>query len=93
MTEAAIASASPTPIYETTNLAFAAYCHMKGLRICRAQQVRRAGALEYAFAVEDPDGKWNALRLEFANSEAAQFDDSVRTLKKLCRLTGAGGRR
>ncbi len=79
-------------VYETTDLAFAAYCHMKGLRICRAQQVRRSGALEYAFTIEDPDGRWNRLRMDFANSEASQFDDSVRTLKKLCRLS-AGGRR
>jgi hypothetical protein len=79
--------------YETTDLAFAAYCHMQGLRICRAQQIRRNGALEYSFAIEDPDGKWNRMRMDFANSESAQFDDSVRTLKKLCRLGSNGARR
>jgi hypothetical protein len=75
---------------ETENLSFAAYAHMRGLRVLRAQVWRRATGVKYSFLFDDaptaenPDGAWTRLQLDFANSEAQLYDASVRTLKKLC---------
>ena len=75
---------------ETNDLAFAAYCHMRGLRIVKVGQWRaKSHALEYNFIFSDPptsefeDGLWDELLLDFANSEARKFDSSVKVLKQL----------
>jgi hypothetical protein len=76
---------------ETNDLAFAAYAHMQGLKVVKAVEWKRGRAVEYKFTfddpptVEDPEGRWDALQIDFVNSEALQFDLSVRTLKKLCK--------
>lgn len=75
---------------ETTDLAFAAYCHYRGLSIVKVEQWRaKKNVLEYKFIFQDPptpcnvDGMWDQLHLDFANSEARKFDSSVRVLKQL----------
>lgn len=75
---------------DTRDLAFAAYCHMRGLRIVKVEQWRaKSNALEYNFIFNDPptekleDGLWGDLLFDFANSEARKFDSSVRVLKQL----------
>lgn len=75
---------------ETSDLAFGAYCHMRGLRIVKVEQWRaKSHALEYKFIFNDPptddseNGLWDELLLDFANSEARKFDSSVRVLKQL----------
>lgn len=74
---------------ETTDLAFAAYCHMRGLKIMKVQEWRKHRALEYKFVFSDPsteenpNGLWGEFEFDFANSEARRFDSSVRTLKQL----------
>jgi len=77
---------------ETSDLAFAGYCHMQGLRIVKVGQWRaKTNALEYNFIFSDPptgeseDGRWDELLLDFANSESRKFDSSVRVLKQLGR--------
>lgn len=75
---------------QTENLSFAAYAHMRGLRVVRAQVWRKPTGVRYLFIFDDPPaderptGSWDALVLDFANSEAQLYDASVRTLKKLC---------
>lgn len=76
---------------ETRDLAFAAYAHMRGLHIVKATQWNKGTSTEYKFTFNDPptdenpDGRWEALTFDFANSEAMNFDSSVRALKKLCK--------
>ena len=76
---------------ETGDLAFAAYAHMMGLKIVRAKEWRKGTSLEFQFTFDDPpveghsNGRWDQLHIDFANSEAATFDSSLRSLKKLCK--------
>jgi hypothetical protein len=76
---------------ETGDLAFAAYAHLKGLRIVKAEEFQRGKANEYRFTfddpptVKDPNGLWDELFIKYANSESSAYDSSVRTLKKLCK--------
>ena len=76
---------------ETTNLPFAAFCYMRGLRIVRASENRGRGNVEYSFGFDDPEGQWDALNFEYVNSESARFDNAVRTLKQLCKRNGHPG--
>lgn len=70
---------------QTRDLAFAAYAHMVGLRVVRAEECRQGNANEYRFSFDDPDGQWEEIYVAFTNSEASRFDNSVRALKKLCK--------
>ena len=83
---------------ETGDLAFAAYANMQGLRVVRAREFRKGPITEYKFAFDDPPteqhphGRWDELQLDFANSESASFDATVRTLKRLCKRNADNGR-
>jgi hypothetical protein len=96
MTEATAAGRATARPRDTGDLAFAAYCLLRGLRVLRAQEHRSGGRgpLEYRFTFSDPpsaeapEGRWELLRIEYANSEAAQFDAAVRSLKNLCKTGG-----
>jgi len=76
---------------ETNDLAFAAYIHMRGLKIQKAVKWQRGHAIEYRFTFHDPESEWDQLSLDFANSECLTFDGSVRTLKRLCNNTRSNG--
>lgn len=75
---------------ETNDLAFAAYAHMRGLKVQKATKWQRGTVTEYKFVFADPpdgdnpNGQWDQLLIDFANSESLSFDGSVRTLKRLC---------
>lgn len=73
------------PHRSTGDLALAAYAHMKGFSVLKAQETRRGRITEYAFTFADPDEQWNDLCVEFANSEAQRHDTSVMVLKRLCK--------
>lgn len=73
----------------TKDLALAAYVHMLGLKIVKAEECRRGSTNEYMFTFEDPDGEWEGYHISYANSEASRFDNSVRNLKKLCKRNTA----
>jgi len=75
---------------ETKDLAFAAWAHLNGLSILKADETRRTHANEYRFIFDDPNGVWDQLHVDFANSEALKFDHSVRALKKLCKRNTGG---
>jgi len=86
---------SPEPRHsvhrETGELALAAYAHMRGMRIVKAEDSRRGRITEYRFTIHDPDGIWDQVCIEFANSEAQKHDASVRTLKRLCKRSVRNG--
>ena len=72
-------------VRETTNLSIAAFAVLKRLQIVKATERRGHGTVDYEFTFLDPDGRWDGLQYEFANSQCAEFDNAVRTLKQLCK--------
>ncbi len=72
---------------ETDYLALAAFAHLRGFKILKAaESSRRRG--EYLFTFDDPEDKWAALELEFANNECSRFDATLLKLKRLCKRNG-----
>jgi hypothetical protein len=78
--ECATAGPQPERLQRTKDLAFAAYCRMRRLRV---QAARRLNKGQFEFVFYDPEGVWDQLHIEFGNSEAAEFDAAVRALKKM----------
>lgn len=76
-------------VWSTRDLALAAFCLEHGLEVVRATRRGR----EFEFLFRDPEGRANALAIQFANSPEARFDAAMRALKKLCHRgsNGAGG--
>jgi len=68
------------PIRSTKDLGFAAFCRMRKLVLRSAKRVSRK---VFEFNFEDPHYRWDDLKLEFSNSESADFDASMRHLKKM----------
>lgn len=64
----------------TRDLALAAFLKMHGLAIVKAVRTSR---YKFEFAFKDPEGRFDELRMSFANSECHRFDNEIRTLKKL----------
>jgi hypothetical protein len=71
----------------TSDLPFAAFAKMRGMRVIKAEESRRGrqGFLQYRFTFADPNGDWDTYHFEWANSESQQFDEAQRALKKLCK--------
>ena len=67
-------------IYKTSDLALAAYITMKGLKLVSASKLPSGN---FNFEIEDPDGSAESLAIEYVGSDFSQFDNKVRTLKKL----------
>jgi len=78
-------------IRDTGDLALAAFAHMEGFRVVKAEENKRGRITEYRFTIEDPDERWESLCLDFANSEAQRHDASVRMLKRLCKRSARNG--
>jgi hypothetical protein len=66
--------------YNTSDLALAAFLMMKGLNLINASRLT-GGRFEFEFA--DPDGEAFNLSLEYVNSDFCQFDNHLRSLKKI----------
>ena len=66
--------------YKTSDLATAAYLHMKGLRLIKAES-SYGGRFNFEF--DDTAGSAESLAYEFINSECSKFDNHVRLLKKM----------
>jgi hypothetical protein len=64
--------------YTTSDLAIAAFLATRGHKVDSAG---RADG-KFQFVLEDPEGAADAVALEFFGSEAARFDQHVRTLKR-----------
>ncbi len=88
---------SDTAFREISDLAFASYALMRGLKVQKATRSHRGQVIEYKFVFLDPgtdeagNGIWEQLILDFSNSESLKFDDSVRTLKRLCHASSNSG--
>ena len=67
-------------IFTTSDLALAAYMALKGLKLVSAQKLPSG---RFEFKLEDPDSKAERLSIEYVGSEFCQFDNQVRSLKKL----------
>ena len=78
-------TATDVRLRTTTNLSFAAYVYMNGLKLSAAHTVQAPRGREYRFTFEDPGEVWDGLNISFANSEAQRHDQAVRALKLVCR--------
>ncbi len=67
-------------IFQTSDLALAAYMVTKGMRLLKAE---RKPSGRYHFEIEDPDRKADEYKMEFINSEFYKFDNNLKTLKKM----------
>lgn len=88
-------TATPDPRHadhrETGDLALAAYAHMMGIKVLKAEDFKRGRITEYKFTLLDPESRWEQICIDWANSESQQHDSSVRMLKRLCqRVTKPG---
>lgn len=71
----------------TNDLDFAGFASLRGLRIIKAEQLRQnaTGVLRYSFTFACTQAQWDALCLEYANSEINRYAAAIRSLKNLCK--------
>ncbi len=67
-------------VFQTSDLALAAYMITKGLRLAKASRLKSG---RYHFEIEDPNDCADKLTLEFINSEFMKFDNNLKMLKKM----------
>ncbi len=67
-------------VFQTSDLALAAYMITKGLKLIKAERLPTG---RYHFEIEDPEDKAEVLKLEFINSEFKTFDNNLKMLKKM----------
>jgi len=67
-------------MYETSDLALAAFLLMKGLKLFSAQKDQGG---RYLFRINDPDGVANGFEIDFINSDCAIYDHHLRTLRSI----------
>lgn len=64
--------------YETSDLALAAFLKIKGLRLLK---IVKESSGKFLFSFQNP-GHTEDLAIEFTNSEFANYDSALRSLKK-----------
>lgn len=64
--------------YTTTDLSFAAFLKLRGLRLIGAKK-ESTGRFQFTF---EDDGQADELSIDFANSEFSAYDANLRSLKK-----------
>ncbi len=67
-------------MFETSDIAIAAYLMMKGLKL---QSAGREKTGRFKFSFDDPSGLAQQFCVEFVNSESALFDAHVKNLKNI----------
>lgn len=67
-------------IFQTSDLALAAYMITKGLKLLKAERLKSG---RYHFEIEDPNDQADKLKVEFINSEFIKFDNNLKMLKKM----------
>lgn len=67
-------------MYNTSDIALAAYLMMRGLKLTVAE---RENSGRFKFVFDDPAGKATILAVDYINSEAAKFDAHVKNLKNI----------
>ena len=66
--------------FTTSDLGLAAFMFMRGLKLISAKKLANG---RFEFVLNDEDSNAQALSIEYVSSEFCQFDNQVRTLKKL----------
>ena len=66
--------------FKTSDLGLAAFMFMRGLKLISAKKLSNG---RFEFILNDEEGKSQALSIEYVSSEFCQFDNQVRTLKKI----------
>ncbi len=66
--------------YETSDLALAGYLTLKGLKLLSAQKTSTG---RFRFIIDDSDGRAESLAIDFFSSEFSEYDNKIRSLKKL----------
>lgn len=66
--------------YETSDLALAGYLTLKGLKLLSAQKTSTG---RFRFVIDDSDGRAESLAIDFFSSEFSEYDNKIRSLKKL----------
>lgn len=66
--------------YETSDLALAAYLILKGLKLISAERLETG---RFRFVLDDGNKKAESLSIEFFSSEFCEYDNKIRSLKKL----------
>lgn len=74
-------------LWKTTDLGTAAFVHMH----LPVHGVTQDGG-RFTFSFEDPDDQGAKLQLAYMNSECRQYDEKMRSLKKLCHDIGQNRR-
>lgn len=71
-------------VWATSDLGSAAYARSRGK--LKIHGVTRQGLRgdKFVFSFEDPEGKGPQLMIDYMNSPEREFDEAVRSLKKLC---------
>ena len=72
----------PGTIWSTTDMSMAAWMFQNGIKIASIEGLERRNEFEFRF--KDPEERCKELSIDFLNSEAHKFDQSMRTLKKMC---------
>ena len=67
-------------MYETSDIAIAAYLMMRGLKLVSAGR-EKSGRFKFVF--DDPNSESAKFCVEFVNSESALFDAHVKNLKNI----------
>ena len=67
-------------MYETSDLALAAYLLMRGLKLFSASKDTSG---RYQFRLQDPNSLASGLEVDFINSECAVYDHHLRTLRSI----------
>ena len=66
--------------YATSDLATAAYLHMKGIPLLKASSLSNG---RFNFIFDDESNRCEILSYEFINSDCSRCDNHVRMLKKM----------
>jgi hypothetical protein len=66
--------------YETSDLALAAFLVLRGLKLLSAKRLESG---RFQFVLNDSDKKAEALSMDFFSSEFCEYDNKIRSLKKI----------
>jgi hypothetical protein len=66
--------------YETSDLALAAYLTLKGLKLISAKRLESG---RFEFILDDSNRTADSLSLEFFGSDFCEYDNKIRSLKKI----------
>jgi hypothetical protein len=67
-------------MYNTSDIAIAAYLMMKGLKLTVAER-EKSGRFKFIF--DDPENLGGMYAVDYINSESAKFDAHVKNLKNI----------